>query len=280
MECHPGCCTEKKSRALVSRFETQLWRKNPEVRYKDARRHWNRGNMEASSITLQGTSDADFARFFCAAAAEQLAPPPERSHNDAHGLKTSHRALAGVESGTAMADLSPAAAAQGCPQHGLRGRASGSENAGGGTRPPRAATRHFNTTLGILSYAELAPHLAGRVEQTRIATRQGGLDSRPLDEHLFLDLHQRTCGELTASFSDRWRSQEVVAGQHHPLLPFKIAQAMRDHVFALHTRIEPWPGKAISVFESWWQLHTKRSELDQRMDAYLHTGNGDGNGKQ
>ena len=36
-------------------------------------------------------------------------------------------------------------------------------HAGAGTRPLRSATRYLTTMLGVLSYADLAPHLATRV---------------------------------------------------------------------------------------------------------------------
>jgi hypothetical protein len=76
----------------------------------------------------------------------------------------------------------------------------------------QAATRYADTTLGILSYVELALHLARRVEQTQYAIRQGELDNRPVDDNLFLELHQRICGELTPHFAGRWRTREALVG--------------------------------------------------------------------
>ncbi len=179
-----------------------------------------------------------------ASAAEQLEPLGGGLHNDPHELDRSHQALAQPVTGGTAATCAGESAAQGSSQHGLRGRAGGSGNAGRRTQPPHAATRYVDTTLGILSYAELAPHLARRVEQTQYAIRQGELDSRPLDERLFLDLHQRICGELTPGFAGRWRSQEVVVGQHHPPLPYIVAQAMRDYVLDMQARINALPSEA------------------------------------
>jgi CRISPR-associated endonuclease/helicase Cas3 len=179
-----------------------------------------------------------------ASAAEQVEPIKEQLHNAAHELDRSHQALAQpVAGGTATAGAGEPAA-QGGAQHGLRGRAGGSGDAGSRTQPPQAATRCVETTLGILSYAELAPHLARCVEQTQYAIRQGELDSRPLDESLFLDLHQRICGELTPDFAGRWRSQEVVVGAHQPPLPHLVAQSMRNYVLDLQARIEALPREA------------------------------------
>lgn len=179
-----------------------------------------------------------------ASAAEQLEPLSGGPHNAAHELDGSDQTLAQpVTGGTAAASASELAA-QGGAEYGVRGRAGRSGDAGSRTQPPHAATRYVDTTLGILSYTELAPHLARCVEQTQYAIREGELDGRPLDEKLFLDLHQRICRELTPSFSGRWRSQEVVVGQHHPPLPHIVPQAMRDYVLDLQARLNALPNEA------------------------------------
>lgn len=176
-----------------------------------------------------------------ASAAEQLEPLGGDLHNDTHELDRSHQALAQlVAGGTATARIGESAP-QGGTQHGFRGRAGGSGDAGSRTQPPHAATRYVDTTLGILSYAELAPHLARRVELTQYAIRQGELDARALDERLFLELHQRICGELTPDFAGRWRSQEVTVREHLPPLPHIVARAMRDYVLDLQARIKALP---------------------------------------
>lgn len=179
-----------------------------------------------------------------ASSAEQLEPDDGGSHNRDHELDRSHQALAQSVAGGTAATRAGEPAAQGGAQHGFRGRAGRSGDTGSRTQPPHAATRYLDTTLGILSYAELAPHLASRVEQTQYAIRQGEFDSRPLDESLFLDLHQRICGELTPDFGGRWRSQEVVVGQHRPPLPHMVAQAMRDYVLDLQAHLEALPREA------------------------------------
>lgn len=178
-----------------------------------------------------------------ASAAEQLEPLEGRLQNAAHELDRSHQALAQPVTGGTTATGAGESAAQGSAKHGLRGRTGGSGDAGSRTQPPRAATRYVDTTLGILSYTELAPHLALRVEQTQYAIRQGEFDGRPLDERLFLDLHQRVCGELTPVFAGRWRTQEVVVGHHHPPLPQLITLAMREYVLDLHARINALPNE-------------------------------------
>lgn len=179
-----------------------------------------------------------------ASSAEQLEPPDGGSHNRGHELDRNHQALAQPVAGGTAATGAGEPAAQGGAQHGLRGRAGGSDDAGSRTQPPHAATRYLDTTLGILSYPELAPHLARCVEQTQYAIRQGEFDSHPPDESLFLALHQRICGELTPDFAGRWRSEEVVVGRHHPPLPHLVASNMRDYVLDLQARIEALPREA------------------------------------
>lgn len=176
-----------------------------------------------------------------ASAVEQLEPDAGVSHNVTHGLDRSHQPLAQPATGGAAAPTLGEPATQGGAQHGLRGRAGGSGDAGSRTQAPHAATRHLDTTLGILSYAELAPHLARRVEAVQNTIRDGGWDTRSIDERLFLDLHQQICGELTPDFAGRWRKQEVVVGAHSPPLPHLVAQAMREYVLDLQARIETLP---------------------------------------
>ncbi|GIK35058.1 MAG: hypothetical protein BroJett010_16170 [Gammaproteobacteria bacterium] len=179
-----------------------------------------------------------------ASAAEQLEPAEGRLQNAEHELDRSNQTLAQPVTGGTAAKSAGESATQGSAQHGLRGRVGGPGDAGSRTQPPHAATRYVDTTLGILSYAELAPYLARRVEQIQYAIRQGNLDRRPLDEQLFLDLHQRICGELTPNFAGRWRSEEVVVGEHHPPLPHLVAQRMCDYVRDLQARFDGLPHEA------------------------------------
>ncbi|MBV6416970.1 MAG: hypothetical protein CMLOHMNK_01588 [Steroidobacteraceae bacterium] len=176
-----------------------------------------------------------------ASAAEQLAPSFARSHNAARGLETGNRTLAGAEPRGTTANPSSTAAAQGRTQHGLRGRAGGSEDAGGDTRPPRAATRRLDTALGPLTYAQLAPHLAERVEVLQDAIDNGAFDERNIDESLLRDFHHAICGDLTPRFAGQWRGTQVIVGAHEPPAPHQIAQHMRSYVEDLNARIDALP---------------------------------------
>jgi CRISPR-associated endonuclease/helicase Cas3 len=176
-----------------------------------------------------------------ASRAEQLAVDEEGRNNADDELDHGHSPVASADPRAAAGDSPSASAGQGGAQHGLRGRAGGREDAGAGTRPPHAATRHVETTLGVLSYSELAPHLARRVEALQDAIGEGELNAFELSEDLFLELHRRICGDLTPAFAGRWRTTDVVVGDHEPPPAFQVGQQMRDFVRDLAVRLEHLP---------------------------------------
>lgn len=174
---------------------------------------------------------------------EQLADNAQGQNNGAHELDPGHPPMAAAHAGGAAADPPPQSAAQGGAQHGFRGRAGGPADAGSRTRPPHSATRHLDTTLGVLSHAELAPHLARRLEALQHAIGEGELDARELCEELFLELHRRICGDLTPAFAGRWRTTDVVVGSHEPSPAFQVGQQMRDYVRDLAARLAHLPAQ-------------------------------------
>lgn len=176
-----------------------------------------------------------------ASAAEQLESHEGGAQNGSHELDRSHPSLAQPASAGTTAAASGQPSPQGGAQHGVRGGAGGSGDAGSRTHAPHAATHYLDTTLGILSYAELAPHLARHVEAVQHAIGAGQFDAHPLDEELLLDLHRRLCVELTPDFAGRWRKQAVVVGSHNPPQPFEVAPQMRQYVDDLRARIAALP---------------------------------------
>lgn len=81
-----------------------------------------------------------------------------------HDLGGKYSQMAGT-SGGAQAGTPLGGHSAGCfPKHGVRERAGGHRDASRDTRPSRV-TRHVETTLGVLSYAEVAPLLAERVQR-------------------------------------------------------------------------------------------------------------------
>ncbi|MBS0446698.1 MAG: type I-U CRISPR-associated protein Csx17 [Proteobacteria bacterium] len=176
-----------------------------------------------------------------ASRAEQLANDGAGLNNVDHELDRSNPPMAAADTGAAAPDTPPRAAGEGGAQHGVRGGAGGSADAGNRTRPPHAATRHLETTLGVLSYAELAPHLARRVEAVQHAIAEGEFDASTPSEELLLQFHRRICSDLTPAFAGRWRTTEVRMGSHEPPLPFQVAPQMRDYVKDVAARLAHLP---------------------------------------
>ncbi len=131
-----------------------------------------------------------------------------------HELETDDRELAGASTeGTAEApsfENSP----EGGPQHGIRGGACGPEDSGSRTHAPHHATRYLKTTLGILSYVELAPHLSIRVQNLEADVAEGSYGSRPIDARLILEFHHKICGDLVPDIAGKWRTVDVRVSDH------------------------------------------------------------------
>jgi hypothetical protein len=95
----------------------------------------------------------------------------------------------------------------------------------------------------VLSYAELAPYFATRVQALQAAIAAGELDGRALDEHLLLELHRRICADLIPDIAGRWRTSDVAVGDHAPpAYPF-VPQRMREYALDLQARLSALPEK-------------------------------------
>lgn len=120
-------------------------------------------------------------------------------------------------------------------KHGLRAGAGGHRDDPRDTRPDRA-TRFVETTLGVLSYAQLAPLLGERVTRLEEAVQAEEFQARPLDESLLAELHHRICGDLTPEWAGKWRAVEVTVGPLTPPAPHHLPMLMRDYVLDLQVR--------------------------------------------
>lgn len=83
----------------------------------------------------------------------------------------------------------------------------------------------------------MAPHLATRVQVLQCAIVAGEFDGRSLDEGLILELHWRVCADLTPEFAGRWRTIDVVVGDHHPPAYPLVPQRMREYALDLQARL-------------------------------------------
>lgn len=157
--------------------------------------------------------------------------------NSAHELAGNDSALAGTVGGGAQATSPAGDSPSRSPLHGDGRRASGRELHTGTTRPPHSATRYVETQLGILSYQQLAPHLAERVGLVEVAIGERQFASRPLDEFLFLDFHRRVCADLIPHIAGRWRQREVQVGDHVAPAAWRVPMLMRDYAANLAARM-------------------------------------------
>ena len=119
-------------------------------------------------------------------------------------------------------------------EHGLRGR-TGEPGTSGGT-PPDRNTRFVEASLGILSYAELAPLPGERVLACEEAIVTGAFAGQPLDEHLLLEFHRRICGDLVPDWAGHWRTVEVQVGNLRPPAPHRVPLLLRDYSADLAAR--------------------------------------------
>lgn len=120
-------------------------------------------------------------------------------------------------------------------KHGLRGRAGGAESASSGTRPSHA-TRHIETTLGVLTYTELAPHLGRKVRLLEEDFESGRFDDCGLDDDLIRELHSAICGDLVPQMAG-FRRTDVTVGAHTPPPWSQVPVLMRDYTRDLQTRL-------------------------------------------
>ena len=106
----------------------------------------------------------------------------------------------------------------------------------GTTRPPHAATRYIETSIGILSYRELAPLLAERVADTEFEISNRRFVNLPIND-LLLELHRRICTDLTPDMAGRWRLRDVRVGEHQAPQHWQVPVLMHDYAADLDVRL-------------------------------------------
>lgn len=170
-----------------------------------------------------------------------VADPVLEADNGGYELERSDTTVARPASGGAQTAPPAGDSASRGPLHGDGRGTRGREHHPGTTRPPHSATRYLETQLGILSYQQLAPHLAERVALTEFAIGERKFGDLPIDETLILDLHHRICGELVPSIAGCWRTREVQVGDHRPPASWRVPMLMRDYTADLAVRIAHSP---------------------------------------
>jgi len=196
---------------------------------------------------VAGTATAEEQTAFTRAI-EELSPldaSPKSQDDSPHELAGKRPALAGAPGGAEAPDSLGGDSPECSPQHGVRAGAGGPRIAPRDTRPDRA-TRFIETTLGVLSYSQLAPLLAERVQRLEEAVQREDFDSRVIGDSLVCEFHHRICGDLTPDWAGRWRTVEVTVGPLTPPLPQQIPVLMRDFALDLQAR---WANAAADDIE-------------------------------
>ena len=161
----------------------------------------------------------------------------EQENNDAgQSLDKNHRTLAqpaGGGASTTPPGVDPPSRRQ---LHGDGGRAGGRGVDSGTTRPPHSATRYVETSVGILSYRELAPLLAERVADAEFAISGRKFAHQPIHD-LLLDLHRHICADLIPDMAGRWRLRDVRVGEHQAPSHWQVPILMRNYAADLEARM-------------------------------------------
>ncbi len=172
---------------------------------------------------------------------EGLDDPLLREEHLAHDSRTTNSSVARAQPGPAASAISPSIATAHREVDGDGGRTRADSIDSPTTRTPHHATRFVQTSLGNLSYDELAPHLTERL--TRIAWALA-IDPMPLsfDAQFILQLHRELCAELTPEIAGRYRQIEVQVGAHLPPLPHLLAELMHNYALDLSAQISVFEG--------------------------------------
>lgn len=154
-----------------------------------------------------------------------------------HALDGGHRTVAKPADGGTPAPASGGDSPSRGELHGDGGRAGGRGLDSGTTRPPHSATRYIETSVGILSYQELAPLLAERVADTELGISNRAFANLSV-HNLLLELHRRICANLTPDMAGRWRLRDVRVGEHQAPPHWQVPMLMRNYAADVDTRLQ------------------------------------------
>jgi hypothetical protein len=102
---------------------------------------------------------------------------------------------------------------------------------------PGHSTRTVETTRGLLTYAQLAPHLAERVLVAEERIASGDFADTALDGDFLRNLHGLIADDLMPEWAGRWRSVAVQVGAHEPPAPHDVPVLIRLYVDDLAARL-------------------------------------------
>jgi TaqI-like C-terminal specificity domain len=145
---------------------------------------------------------------------EQKGHADERTEASAEHTRTVGGPVAGGKEGKVSGEHPGA----GSRIHGVRGRTRKPDDAEGAHEeseeynPAPRSTRFIESSLGIKSYAELAPYLAKEVERVIAALLDKSPDELKVTPEFICELHKDAFEVLFPSWAGRYRDRKITAG--------------------------------------------------------------------
>ncbi|MEK7788477.1 MAG: Fic family protein [Planctomycetota bacterium] len=159
------------------------------------------------------------------------------------GSKKRSRALAdSAKSGRKKKTVFRKHSGAGKPVYGIRGRVRKPEDAeriSEDFEEYSSTTRYLESSLGIKSYSELAPHLAKGVERVMAAILNSRPDALTITTEFICKLHRDAFGELFPEWTGSYRDRDVTVGKHTPPHYFEVPVLMRQYCDNLESRLSP-----------------------------------------
>jgi CRISPR-associated endonuclease/helicase Cas3 len=127
--------------------------------------------------------------------------------------------------------------------YGIRGRARKSQDAERISEEPeeygstRRYTRYIESSLGIKSYSELAPHLAKGVERVMASLLEQLPCELKITPEFICKLHSEAFGELFPSWAGRYRDRNVTVGTYNPPPYYEVPVLIRQYCADVEFRL-------------------------------------------
>lgn len=124
--------------------------------------------------------------------------------------------------------------------YGLRrgkGKPENVERVSEDTEEYSSTTRFIESSLGIKSYAELAPYLAKGVELVMAEILNHKPDELKVTSEFICKLHKEAFGELFPSWAGRYRNRDVIVGKYNPPHYFEVPVLMKQYSEDLEHRL-------------------------------------------
>ncbi len=126
---------------------------------------------------------------------------------------------------------------------GLRGRARKLEDAERVSEDSEeseeysSTTRFIESSIGIKSYAELAPHLAKGVERVMAALLTRETSGLKITSEFVRSLHKDAFGELFPSWAGNYRDRNVIVGKHTAPPYYEVPSLMHQYCEDIEFRL-------------------------------------------